>query len=218
MVSPCPFVSIVIIVHSGKTGIHTLQTVNLTAFNAVYQLLHFTFGSNQTGNIHPFAYPDFRIRLQTPAYLFIIFKVDPFKTLDDGVAKKLMDGYLVIAYTAIQRGVFNFGTLIRVDFRSLARHPLQLFQDRASLKHLLNGIRTEKVIVDIIQTVRVCTFVTFRPLLGITDCTHTTQVDSRHQIRGILLLNQVGERQVRCIGMVHMTPHHQRKSAYTGRP
>lgn len=66
MVSPCPFVSIVIIVHGGKTGIHTLQTVNLTAFNAVYQLLHFTFGSNQTGNIHPFAYPDFRIRLQTP--------------------------------------------------------------------------------------------------------------------------------------------------------
>ena len=41
MVSPCPFVSILIIVHGGKTGIHTLQTVNLTAFNAVYQLLHF---------------------------------------------------------------------------------------------------------------------------------------------------------------------------------
>ena len=120
-----------------------------------------------------------------------------------------MDSYFVIAYAAIQRRVLDFCTLVRIDLRCLAGHPLQLFQYRAPLEHLLDSIWTQKVVVYIVQAVRVRTFVTLRPLLGIADSPDTAQIDSRHQISRILLLDQVRERQVRGIGMIHMTPHHQ---------
>ena len=94
----------------------------------------------------------------------------------------------------------------------------QILQRFPSLEHFLHRVGAEKIIVDVIQFVRVGTPVTFRPLLGITDGTHTTQVDTGYKVGGIILLYQVRERQVRSIRMVDMAPHYQRECPYPCRP
>ena len=78
LISPCPLIGIIIPVHPLKLGIDMLQTVNRTRLYAVYQGINLTFGSYQSGNIHPFAATDRCIGLQPGTNLFIGMKTDTF--------------------------------------------------------------------------------------------------------------------------------------------
>ena len=94
----------------------------------------------------------------------------------------------------------------------------QVEQRLTSLEHLLHGVRTKQVIIDEVQLVGIFAAVALGPLLRITNRTDTAQVDARHQIRGVVLLDEVRERQVGRIRMVDMAPHDERESTHAGRP
>ena len=108
--------------------------------------------------------------------------------------------------------------MIGVYVRQLSGRILQVLQKLDSLYHLLDGERAQQVVVDAVQAVRVLAGVALGPLLGIADCSHAAQVNSRHQISCILLFNQVRERQVCGVRVRDMPAHHQRESAYARRP
>lgn len=94
----------------------------------------------------------------------------------------------------------------RNRFQMFAGYPPKLFQNRTSLEHFLNGVWTQKIVIDIIQSVRVFPFVTFRPLLSIANGTHTSQIHSRNQISRVPLLDQIRERKIGGIGRLTWRP------------
>ena len=204
--------------HFRKTGINRFQAVNRAVFDTVQQSVYFTLGSNQSGDVHPFADTDFRIRFQALADFVITLEINAFQPFYDRVPQEFVDGNLIETNPVIQRRILDLCTLVRVDFRGFAGYPFQFLQNRTSLEHLLNGIWTQKVIIDIIKPVRIFPFVTFRPFLGVTDCPDTSQIHSGNQISGIPLFYQIGERKIGSVGMVYMTSHYQRKSSDTCRP
>lgn len=92
------------------------------------------------------------------------------------------------------------------------------FQRFPPFEHLLYGVRTQQVVVDKIQLVGIGTLVALRPFLGIADSTYTAQVDTRHKISRVILLYQVGERQIGSVGMINVTPHDKGECPYPRRP
>ena len=218
LIRPGPFVGIVVAVHLLKLGIDRLQAIDFAGLNTVYQRIYLTLWGYQSGNIHPFAAANGSIGLQTGTYFFIAPEVNAFQALDDRVSEDLMNGYFIEADTFHQSRVTYLRAMERVDVRQLATGMTQILQRFPSLEHFLHRVGAEKIIVDVIQFVRVGTPVTFRPLLGITDGTHTTQVDTGYKVGGIILLYQVRERQVRSIRMVDMAPHYQGKRSHPCRP
>ena len=127
LISPCPLVGIIILVHPLKLGIDMLQTVNRTRLYAVYQGINLTFGSYQSGNIHPFAATDRCIGLQPGTNLFIVMKTDTFQTFDNRIAKKLVNGYLIKADTFHQSRVAYLGTVKRINIGKFAGGITQIF-------------------------------------------------------------------------------------------
>ena len=194
---------------------HRLQTARL---HVLHQTLNLTLRSNQSGNVHPFSRSDRNIRQQSLPDILIRCKLQILQALDHRISQEFMNRRLIKSNSLVQGHILYLRTLIRIDFRSLSRYPGQVLQNLPSFHHLLNGIRAQQVIINLIQAVRIFTQISFRPFLGITDGTHAPQVHSRHQIRSILILYQIRKRQVRSIRMFHMTSHHQRKGSDTRRP
>ena len=208
-IRPRPFIRIIIGVHFCKTVVYLIHTVQTVALNIFHQAFYLTLRGNQSGNIHPFSCSNRRIRNQTSTDFFIRSKMNGFQTLDDRVSQKFMDSSLIKLDSLIQCRIFDFRTLIRVNLGSFPRHTSQFLQNLSASHHLLNSVRTQQVIINLVQTVRVFPLVTFRPLLRITNCTYTPQIDTRHQISCILFLYQIRKRQIRSIRMSDMTSHHQ---------
>ena len=95
---------------------------------------------------------------------------------------------------------------------------MQVLQDSDSFHHLVDGIRTQQVVVDHIQPLLVGTLITLRPFLRIADRTDATQVYTGNQVSLIVFLYQIRKRHVRRIAMMVMAPHYQRESPDTRRP
>ena len=129
-----------------------------------------------------------------------------------------MNSNFIKTNAVVQRRIFNLCTLERIDFRCFPGYPFKVLQNRASFEHFLNSIWTQKIIIDIIQAIRIFPLITFRPLLSIANGTYTSQIHSRNQISRISLLNQIRERKVRSIGMINVSSHYQRESSDTCRP
>ena len=195
--------------HFCKTVVYLIHTVQTVVLNIFHQALYLTLRSNQSGNIHPFSCSNRRIRNQTSTNFFIRSKMNGFQTLDNGVSQEFMDSSLIKLDSLIQSRILDFRTLIRVNLRSFSRHTSQFLQNLSPCHHLLNGVRTQQVIINLVQTIRIFPLVTFRPLLGIANCTYTPQIDTRHQISRILFFYQIRKRQIRSIRMGNMTSHHQ---------
>ena len=79
--------------------------------------------------------------------------VDVLQAVDDRVAKELIDGNLIKFDTFHQSRIAYLGIVIRVDIQKLATGIAQILQSRHALEHLLHGIGTEQVVIDIVQLV-----------------------------------------------------------------
>ena len=116
MISPCPFIGIIILVHFCKACIDGFQTVDRSFLNTIQQSVDLTLGSNQSGNIHPFAKSDFRIRFQSLTDFFIALEINAFQSFNDGVPQELVNGDFIKTNSVVQRGVLDFSTLVGVNF------------------------------------------------------------------------------------------------------
>ena len=125
MISPCPFIGIIILVHFRETCIDGFQTIDCSILNTIQQSVDFTLGSNQSGNIHPFAKSDFRaVKVKECVAVPKSKKLLQF-TLDDGtgtdrtilsgVSQELVNGDFIKTNSVIQRRVLDFSTLVGVD-------------------------------------------------------------------------------------------------------
>ena len=204
--------------HLFECGIDVLQAVHFAAFDIADKVVDLTLRGNQTGDVHPFAAACRGFGFQAGTYLLVVLKVNAFQPLDDRVPEELMDSNLIELNTFHQSGITDLGTMERVDIRKFARSIAQILQCRHSFQHLLHGIGTEQIIINEIQFVGIRTSVALRPFLCIADSSHATQVDTRHEVSGIVLLDQIREGQVGSVGMVDVASHYKRESTYTGRP
>ena len=100
----------------------------------------------------------------------------------------------------------------------LSGNLLEFLQNLHPVKHLMNHVWTQKIVVYLIQPVRIFPAVTHRPFLRITYCAHTLQVGPRHNKGSILLLYKIRERKVRSILMTDMPSHNQRECTNPCRP
>lgn len=218
VVCPCPFVSIVVLVHPLEFGIDMFQTVDRTGFDTVYQRVYFAFGGYQPGNIHPLAAADRGIGSKAGTYFLIVPEVDILQTFDYRVAEELVDSDFVETDALHQCGIAYLGAVEGIDVGQFARSVAQVFQRFPPLEHLLYGIGAQKVVVDEVQFVGISAPVALRPFLGIADSAYASQVDTRHEVGGVVLLYQIREGQVGSIGMVDVTSHNEGERPYPRRP
>ena len=218
LVSPSPFVSIIVPVHLLKTGVQLVHVGDPFFLDISDQSLNLTFGGDQSGNVYPFATAYRRIGQQAFTDLLVALEMDLLQPLDHGVAQEFMDGDLVETDAVAQRRVLDLRALVGVGLRSLARDLPQLHQDLTSLHHLLYRVWAEQVIIDLVQFMRIVPPVPFGPFLRVTDRADASQVDAWDEIGGVSLLDQVREGQVARVGMVHVSAHDEREGADTGGP
>ena len=105
-----------------------------------------------------------------------------------------------------------------IDVGKLSGCIDQIPQSLEALEHLLDGIRAEQVVVDEIQLARVLARVALGPLLGVADRTHAPEVDSRDKEGGVVLLYEIRERQIACVGVGDVAAHYEGESPDSGRP
>ena len=141
-----------------------------------------------------------------------------FQPLDDGVSQELVDGHAVILYPFFQGTAADACALVSVFGRCFAGYPLEGLQDFCPSQHFLDGVGTQKIEVNIVQPLGVSPFVPLGPFLGIADGAYASQIDCRHEVGLVCLLNQVGERQVGRVGMADVAPHDEGESPDFGWP
>ena len=101
--------------HFRETCIDGFQTIDCSILNTIQQSVDFTLGSNQSGNIHPFAKSDFRVRFQSLTDFFIGLEINTLQSFYDGVSQELVNGDFIKTNSVIQRRVLDFSTLVGVD-------------------------------------------------------------------------------------------------------
>ena len=217
-VGPRPLVGIVVGVHTGKLGVDILQAVDGACLDAGNQGIDLALGSDKPRNVDPLATARRGIGAQAGTYLLVALEVDVLQPLDDGIAKELMDGYLVETDTLDKGRVAYLGAMERVNVRQLATRLAQVEQYLPPLEHLLHGVGAEQVVVNEVELVRVGALVALGPFLRIADGAHAAQVDTRHEVGGVVLLDEVGEGQITRVRMGDVAPHDERESTDTGRP
>lgn len=129
-----------------------------------------------------------------------------------------MDGEGVVINSLAERPAFDAGALVGVFFRGFAGNTAEVAQQFDSRHHLADGVGAEKVEVDAIEPVGVGAFVASRPFLRVADGTYATEVDGRYEVGLVVLFQQVGERQIRCVRVADMASHNQRESPDFCRP
>ena len=138
--------------------------------------------------------------------------------LYQGISEERVDCEVVEHQPLAQGGVLYLGALVGIGLGSLAGHLHEVEKNTSSVQHLLYGVRAQQVVVYAVEPVRVGAAVPLRPFLGIPDGTNAAQVHSRKNIGSVLLLDKIGERQVRSVLVRDMTTHHQREGPHLGRP
>ena len=129
-----------------------------------------------------------------------------------------MDRQLVVVDPLTERGGLDLRTLIGVDLGGRPSDTPQLGEDRAPVEHLLDGIGAQEVVVDLVKAVRVGARITAGPLLSIADRPHALEVDPRDEEGRIARLDEVGEGEIRQVGVRGVTPHDEREGTDTCGP
>ena len=159
--------------------------------NLIRQLRHLTSRSNQSCQINPTAQADFAIRTQRRAYLVQRPPLAFLKTADQTVAQELLNTYRVQLPAMSQRRIANLAVLVSVNLRVLAAQGLQLVQNLTAAPHLLHGVRTQQVEIDLVQLMRILAIVTLRPFLRVTDRTYGTKISAGYQETLRIILYQI---------------------------
>ncbi len=135
----------------------------------------------------------------------------PFQTFDDRVSKEFMDGDLIEFDTPSPMPSYGSSHYGKNRYRKVrpkhgagsAKFPVP-WTSSARYRDWVSCNWWNPVCWN-------CTSITLRPLLCITDGSSLRRL-TPHKISSIVLLYQIGERQVRSIGMIHMAAHYQWKA------
>ena len=118
----------------------------------------------------------------------------------------------------MQCGVLDLGAVEGIDIAQLTAGVAQVVKGKQSLHHLLHGERREQVAVDLVQSVAVVPQVALRPFLCIPYGAHALEIHARHEVGGVLVLDEVGERQIACVRMGYVPSHHEGEGSDPRRP
>ncbi len=214
IVSPSPLVIVIISVQLFETVLNVVERKSIGS-DVVHQTFHLVLRHYQARKVAPIAQSRRRSWTQTLAHLFHGAVVAITKAADERVSEEFHDGYAIEFDAFAQRRIANFAIVVRIDLRVFARNALQLFQHLHAAHHLLNGVRTEQVEIDLIDFVAVLARVAFGPFLCIAHGADAAQIHGRHKVtlRGIFY--QIGEWQIAGVAVVGVAPHHQSECANT---
>ena len=91
-------------------------------------------------------------------------------------------------------------------------------QEVPPVDHFLDRVGAQQLEIDVIQLLRVLAAVPARPLASVADRPNAPQVDAGRQHALVFVLDQVGERQVRGVGVAIMSAHDHGERADLGGP
>ena len=218
VVSPGPFVVVIVLVHGVESGLHGLQ-VFLAFTDAGEEGIDLILGGDEAGDIDPHSGADWRGRTEHLSHIVLTGAGgEILEAGDDRVAKEFDDGSVVITDALAEGGVADFGAVVGIDIGQFTRGVLEVPEELCPLYHLLDGEGGEEVVIDAVQSVRVLAGVALGPFLGVADGAYASEVHAGDQVRGVLLLDEIGERQVCGIRVGDVAAHHKGKRAYAGRP
>jgi len=181
IVNPCPLQVIIVLVNILEAPVDGVGALHFLPLDCCQELLNRAERCDQSRHVYPVSGAAIGIRFHPVTDLRIRLENGPLKPLDHRVSYKLVDSHLVEGDAPPGSGDFHPHPFIGDDLLAVICINKYL-QEIPSLHHLPHSKGAEKVVVDLVELLRVLAHITFRPFLGVADGTHRAQVDSRDQL------------------------------------
>ena len=208
LIRPCPTVVAVVVVDLHETVEQLLDVLDVAVLHVTHDAQFLTLRQQQSAKIRPATFAHETLRTPEEALLL--------GTLQHGTHIDTQRDIVILQSFAERRGIDHVFVEV-IGRHVVARGIAQGLQHLDAFHDLTHGEGREPVEVDDTLLRQLRTLVTLRPLLDVAIETHSGNVTSRHQRHRLTIVDEIGERQVTGVGMVHQLAETDAERADGGR-